>query len=75
MHSASAQSSVKHCASLREVYLSTIHSPVKRLLVGGECIEGGNGPSYFHSLSPFMEILWEQGSVLTEEEKIRGVSE
>lgn len=30
----------------------------------------GNGPSYFHSLSPFMETLWEQGSVLTEKEKI-----
>lgn len=64
--------SVKHCASLREVCLSTVHSPVQRLLVGGEWIEGG---SYFHSLSPFMETLWEQGSVLTEEERIREASE
>ena len=31
----------------------------------------GNGLlSYFHSLSPFMETLWEQGSVLTEQEKV-----
>lgn len=29
----------------------------------------GNGPSCFHSLSPFMETLLEQGSVLTEEEE------
>lgn len=35
----------------------------------------GNGLSYFHSLSPFMETLWEQGSVLTEEERIREASE
>lgn len=34
----------------------------------------GNGPSYFHSLHQFMETLWEQGSVLTEEEKIREAS-
>lgn len=31
----------------------------------------GNGPSYFHSLSPFMETLLEQGSVLMEEEKVQ----
>lgn len=34
----------------------------------------GNGPSYFHSLSPFMETLLEQGSVLTEEEEIQEAS-
>lgn len=34
----------------------------------------GNGPSYFHSLSPFMETLLEHGSVLTEEEKIQEAS-
>ena len=31
----------------------------------------GTSQSYFHSLSPFMETLLEQGSVLTEEEKIQ----
>lgn len=32
----------------------------------------GNGQSYFHSLSPFMKTLWEQGSVLTRKGKNRG---
>lgn len=36
---------------------------------GGQREATGNGPSYFHSLSPFMETLLEQGSVLMEEEE------
>lgn len=43
VHSAGAPSSVKHSASLREVCLSTVHGPVKRLPVVGEWMEGGNG--------------------------------
>lgn len=56
MHSASAQSSVKHCASLGEVCLSTVHSPVKKLLVRGEWIEGGNGK--WSQLFPFPQPVY-----------------
>ncbi|KAI4812822.1 hypothetical protein KUCAC02_024189 [Chaenocephalus aceratus] len=66
-------SSVKHYASLRDVCLSTVHGPVKPLLAGesGYREAMGTSQSYFHSLSPFMETLLEQGSVLMEEEKIQ----
>lgn len=56
MHSASAQSCVKHCASLREVCLSSVHGPVKRLLVGGEWIEGGDGK--WSGLFPFPQTVY-----------------
>lgn len=56
MHSPRAHSSVKHCASLREVCLSTVHSPVKRLLAGGEWIERGNGK--WPELFPFPQPVY-----------------
>lgn len=34
---------IKHCASLGEACVSTVHSPVKRLLVRGEWMKGGDG--------------------------------
>lgn len=56
VHSDSALSSVKHCASLREVCVSTVHSPVKRLLVGWEWMEGGDGK--WSELFPFPQPVY-----------------
>ena len=54
---ACAQSGVKHCASLRGVCLSTVHSLVKRLQVGGEWMEGSNGK--WSELFPFPQPVYE----------------
>lgn len=56
VHSDSAPSSVKHCASLREVCVSTVHSPVKRPLVGREWMEGGDGK--WSELFPFPQPVY-----------------
>lgn len=52
MHSTGAQSSVKHCASLREVCLSTVHGPVK----SPEWVEGGDGK--WSELFPFPQPVY-----------------
>lgn len=56
VHSASARSSVKHSASLKAVCLGTVHSPVKRLQVGGGWIEGGDGK--WSELFPFPQPVY-----------------